>query len=44
MGARKTSQVDGWIDAASLELTPADLEEIAIAITVSGAGSGPARH
>jgi aryl-alcohol dehydrogenase-like predicted oxidoreductase len=44
VGARKAAQVDGWIGAASLELTPADLEEIATAITDSGAGSGPARH
>ncbi|GAB2554410.1 aldo/keto reductase [Nocardia heshunensis] len=43
VGARKASQVDGWIDAASLTLTPADLEEIAAAITSTGAGSGPAR-
>ncbi|MFC9232444.1 aldo/keto reductase [Streptomyces decoyicus] len=44
VGARKAAQVDGWIGAGSLELTPADIEEIATAITLSGAGSGPARH
>ncbi|MET7465058.1 aldo/keto reductase [Nonomuraea sp. NPDC005501] len=44
VGARKAAQVDGWIGASSLELTPADIEEVATAITVSGAGSGPARH
>ncbi|MFJ9614869.1 aldo/keto reductase [Streptomyces noursei] len=44
VGARKSAQVDGWIGAGSLELTPADIEEIATAITVSGAGIGPARH
>ena len=32
---------DGWIDAANLELTPADLNDIAAAIKQSGAGSGP---
>ncbi|MEU4828225.1 aldo/keto reductase [Actinomadura sp. NPDC023710] len=44
VGARRAAQVDGWIGAASLELTPADIEEIVTAIMVSGAGSGPARH
>ncbi|WP_040804750.1 aldo/keto reductase [Nocardia concava] len=44
VGARKPAQVDGWIDAATLELTPADLEEIALAIEASGAGTGPARR
>ncbi|MEV0147619.1 MULTISPECIES: aldo/keto reductase [unclassified Nonomuraea] len=44
VGARTAAQVDGWIGAGSLELTPTDLEDIATAITVSGAGSGPARH
>ncbi len=44
VGARKAAQVDGWIGAGSLELTPADIEEIATAIEVSGAGVGPARH
>ncbi len=36
VGARSPEQVDGWIGAARLELTPADLAEIdrAIAITV----------
>ncbi|GAB0107578.1 aldo/keto reductase [Nocardia sp. JMUB6875] len=44
VGARKPAQVDGWIDAATLELAPADLEEIATAIETSGAGTGPARR
>ncbi|WP_243774650.1 aldo/keto reductase [Actinomadura barringtoniae] len=44
VGARKSAQVDGWIGAGTFELDPADIEEIATAITVSGAGSGPARH
>jgi hypothetical protein len=34
--------VDGWIGAATLELTSADLEEIAEAIARTGAGTGPA--
>ncbi len=43
VGARKSAQVDGWIGAESLELTPDDLDEIAAAITESGAGTGPAK-
>jgi aryl-alcohol dehydrogenase-like predicted oxidoreductase len=43
VGARSPAQVDGWIAAASLELTPEDLEEIALAIERMGAGSGPVR-
>jgi aryl-alcohol dehydrogenase-like predicted oxidoreductase len=41
VGARSPEQVDGWIDAANLELTSVDLEQIATAINQSGAGSGP---
>jgi aryl-alcohol dehydrogenase-like predicted oxidoreductase len=41
VGARSPEQVDGWIDAANLELTPADLDGIATAINQTGAGSGP---
>ena len=41
VGARSAAQVDGWIGAASLELTEADLVEIAAAIERTGAGSGP---
>jgi aryl-alcohol dehydrogenase-like predicted oxidoreductase len=41
VGARSPEQVDGWIDAANLELTQADLAEIATAIKRSGAGDGP---
>jgi len=33
--------VNGWIDAGNLELSQADLNEIARAIERSGAGSGP---
>jgi aryl-alcohol dehydrogenase-like predicted oxidoreductase len=43
VGARTAAQVDGWIGAAPLELTAADLDEIATAITRSGAGTGPTR-
>jgi aryl-alcohol dehydrogenase-like predicted oxidoreductase len=41
VGARSPQQVDGWIGAAILELTSADLEEIAEAIVRTGAGTGP---
>src|SRR5436309_13555293 len=43
VGARSSAQVDGWIDAASLDLTDADLNDVAAAILRSGAGSGPVR-
>jgi aryl-alcohol dehydrogenase-like predicted oxidoreductase len=43
VGARSPEQVDGWIGAATLELTSADLEEIASAIARTGAGSGPTK-
>ena len=41
VGARTPAQVDGWIQAASLELTPADLQEIASAVKRTKAGVGP---
>jgi aryl-alcohol dehydrogenase-like predicted oxidoreductase len=41
VGARTPEQVDGWIGAASITLSPEDLDEIAAAIQRSGAGSGP---
>jgi len=41
VGARSPQQVNGWIAAASLELTAVDLDEIATAIVRTGAGSGP---
>lgn len=41
VGARSPEQVDGWIGAATLELEPDDLEEIAEAIERTGAGEGP---
>ncbi len=43
VGARSSSQVDGWIQAASLRLTSEDLEEIAAAVIRTGAGTGPER-
>jgi aryl-alcohol dehydrogenase-like predicted oxidoreductase len=43
VGARSPVQVDGWIDAARLELTGEDLDEIAAAIERTGAGKGPVR-
>jgi hypothetical protein len=35
--------VDGWIGAASLVLTPQDLDEIAASIQRTKAGAGPAQ-
>jgi aryl-alcohol dehydrogenase-like predicted oxidoreductase len=43
VGARSAAQVDGWFDAAILELDDTDLDMIAVAIQRTGAGSGPAR-
>jgi aryl-alcohol dehydrogenase-like predicted oxidoreductase len=43
VGARRPDQIDGWIDAARLELTEADLDEAAAAIARTGAGTGPNR-
>jgi aryl-alcohol dehydrogenase-like predicted oxidoreductase len=40
-GARRPGQVDGWIPAATLELTEVDLADIAAAIHATGAGTGP---
>src|ERR1700730_16540346 len=41
VGARSPQQIDGWIDAATIKLTPADLEEISEAISRTGACAGP---
>jgi aryl-alcohol dehydrogenase-like predicted oxidoreductase len=41
VGARTPAQVDGWIQGATLQLTPEDLSEIASAIDRTQAGSGP---
>jgi len=35
------ARLDGWIQAASLELTAADLEEFAAALERTNAGAGP---
>src|SRR5881628_2503860 len=43
VGARTPAQVDGWVRAATLDLTATDLDEIARAITRTCAGSGPVR-
>jgi aryl-alcohol dehydrogenase-like predicted oxidoreductase len=43
VGARRPQQIDGWIAAATLELTEDDLDEIAAAIETTGAGTGPTR-
>ncbi|HEX4628379.1 MAG TPA: aldo/keto reductase, partial [Gemmatimonadales bacterium] len=43
VGARTPTQVDGWIGATTLQLTTADLDEVAAAVARSGAGAGPAR-
>lgn len=42
VGARSPEQVDGWLDAATLDLTGDDLGAIAATIASTGAGSGPA--
>jgi aryl-alcohol dehydrogenase-like predicted oxidoreductase len=44
VGARTPEQVDGWIGAASIELTSQDLDDIGSAIQRTGAGVGPARQ
>lgn len=41
VGARNPAQVDGWIQAATLQLTQNDLTEIAAAIARTQAGAGP---
>jgi aryl-alcohol dehydrogenase-like predicted oxidoreductase len=41
VGARNAGQVDGWLDAAALELSLEDLAEVARAIEATGAGRGP---
>jgi aryl-alcohol dehydrogenase-like predicted oxidoreductase len=41
VGARTPDQVDGWIGAAAIKLTRADLDEIAQAIQHTHAGTGP---
>jgi aryl-alcohol dehydrogenase-like predicted oxidoreductase len=43
VGARTPAQVDGWIQAASLELTASDRQKIAAAVKLTRAGTGPGR-
>lgn len=43
VGARSPEQIDGWIRAANLQLTSADLDQIAAAIQQTGAGEGPSK-
>jgi aryl-alcohol dehydrogenase-like predicted oxidoreductase len=38
VGARRPSQVDGWLPAGNLRLDPADLDELAAAVADTGAG------
>ena len=40
VGARRPSQVDGWLDAASLSLSASEMAAIAAVIGRTGAGSG----
>ena len=41
VGARSPEQVDGWIPAGRISLTPEEMVEVARAIEQTGAGSGP---
>ena len=43
VGARSAQQVDGWISAATLELQPQDLQDVASVIAHTQAGAGPAQ-
>lgn len=43
VGARAPKQVEGWVHAGDVQLTPQDLEEIAKAVEQIGAGTGPLR-
>ena len=43
VGARSAEQVDGWIGAGTLTLTAQDIDDIALAIERTSAGSGPTR-
>jgi aryl-alcohol dehydrogenase-like predicted oxidoreductase len=43
VGARSAGQVDGWLPAATLELSAAELDEIALAIEAARPDAGPVR-
>ena len=42
VGGRRPRQVDGWLPAAGMELTPEDMALVADVIARTGAGQGPA--
>ena len=42
-GARRPEQLEGWLGAGNVTLAPEDLDEIAVLIRDTGAGSGPTR-
>jgi len=41
VGARNPAEIDGGLPATTVELSRADLKEIAAAIANTGAGGGP---
>lgn len=43
VGGRSATQVEGWLPAARLRLSDADLDAVAAAIERTGAGNGPTR-
>jgi aryl-alcohol dehydrogenase-like predicted oxidoreductase len=43
VGARRPTQVDGWLPAAQLRLDEADLDEVASVLRTTGAGAGPTK-
>jgi aryl-alcohol dehydrogenase-like predicted oxidoreductase len=43
VGARAADQVDGWLPAGTLTLSPADLDEIAATVERLAVGTEPVR-
>ncbi|WFU51177.1 aldo/keto reductase [Sinorhizobium terangae] len=43
IGARKPGHIEGWIDAATIALSPRDLDDIEDMLLATQAGSGPTR-
>lgn len=43
IGARAPDHIDGWIDAATVSLTPRDLDDIEDILLATQAGNGPTR-
>jgi aryl-alcohol dehydrogenase-like predicted oxidoreductase len=43
VGARRPDQIEGWLAGGSLRLTDEDQAQIAAAVELTGAGSGPVR-